>query len=491
MTRPARTTPLPLGALGSGALAVGALLLGACAGTPERTDDAMLAIDVPAAWSTVAPDALGATDDTVWWAGFGDESLPHLVTAALEHNRDLRAAAARLAAAVSNRTIADAAGWPEADASFDPQRSKRLFLGFPFGGGGVPSSTTTTFGLSLNVRWEIDLWGRLRAGKSAAIADLQAAAADHAAARTSLTAQVCKAYFAVVEARQQVRLAEGTVAAFTATAEDVRDRYRRGVRPALDVHLAETNLANAAANVAQRRDVLQRALRQVELLTGRYPDATTATATTMPPSLPRVPASLPGELLQRRPDLVAAERRLAAAGCRVDAAKAALYPRLSLTGSAGTSSEELEDLVDDDFRVWSLGGNLLLPLLRGGALRGEVDRRSALETEALAVYGDAVLQAFTEVESSLASEALLAERREGLSRAADHAGKARDLARDRWQLGLVDFLAVADGQRQSYLADAALITIERQRLDNRIDLFLALGGGFPPPDGPATAGANP
>src|SRR5690606_37763934 len=139
---------------------------------------------------------------------------------------------------------------------------------------------------------------------------------------------------------------------------------------------------------------------------------------------------------RRRPDLQAAERRVAAAGCRVESAQAALYPRLSLTGSAGTQSTDLEDLVDTDFRVWSLGANLLEPLFRGGALRAEVRRQQARRAEAFANYGNAVLTAFAEVENILSSDSQLAERRTRLTEAATHATLARDLARERWQLGL-------------------------------------------------------
>ncbi len=469
--------------------ALTAVVLTGCANAPAPAAVDETGIEVPDQWSGPDAGATSAAPVDSWWSGFGDARLDEAIAAALEHNRDLRAAAARLEAALQDRVATGAASLPEVDASFDPQRSRRVFVGFPFGSGGVPSSTTTTFGISLNVRWELDVWGRVAAAESAALADLQAVAADHAAARTSLVAQVCKSWFAVVEARQQLDLAVATVDAFSRTEEDVRDRHRRGLRPALDVHLAANNAASAEAVVSQRRDALQRTLRALDILAGRYPLGDTATPQSLPASLPPVPACLPGNLLQRRPDLVAAERRLAASGCRVDSARAALYPRLSLTASGGTTSEELEDLVDQDFRVWSLGANLLQPIFRGGALRADVARREALRAESLATYGGTVLRAFAEVESALASETHLGERRAALARAAEHASQSRDLARERWQLGLADFLAVADGQRQAYLATSALIALDRQRLDNRIDLFLALGGGFAPV--PEATGPNP
>lgn len=457
-----------------------ALGLAACATQPPPRSALDPGVALPNAFASAAT-AAAATDAPLadgWWRAFGDPALDRVIVQALEHNRDLQAAAARLEAAASARAIAGSGALPQLDLGLDGNRARRVFVGFPFGSGGVPSSTSTTLSLALNMRWELDVWGRIKAGEQAAIADLQATAADAAAARLSLTGQVCKAWFAAVEAGQQLRLAEATALTFRQTAEDVRDRFRRGVRPAVDVHVALTNLSNAEASIALRREQFDESRRRLELLAGRYPAARIATAAALPDRMPAVPLGLPAALLQRRPDLVAAERRLAASGCRVDAARAALYPRLSLTAGGGTTSEELEDLVDTDFRVWSLGANLLQPLFHGGALRADVAQNRARLAESLARYGGALLLAFSEVEDALATEARLAERSRSLTAAAMHAGRAHELARDRWQRGIADFLLVADGQRQSFQSESARLAVERQRLDNRVDLILALGGGF-------------
>lgn len=456
------------------------MLLVACAGDPPPRIDDELQLAVPDNWSTANEDTNESTQAmrVDWWREFGDERLDELIAVGLANNPNLQASIARFEAASAAQTIAGAPLLPEVDATFNADRARRLFLGFPFGSGGVPSTTVTTYGLSLGVRWELDVWGRLRSADSAALADQQAAVHDLQAAQLSLAGQICRAWFAAIEARQQLDLAEATAAAFEETLNDVRDRFRRGVRPALEVHQAATNLANANANTALRREALQRALRQIDTLVGRYPDGRVQIAERLPQELPEVPAGLPSQLLQRRPDLRAAERRVAAAGCRVDAAEAALYPQFALTASGGTQSLDLEDLVDSDFRVWSIGGNLLQPLFRGGALRAEVRRQQAVRAEAFANYGNAVLSAFGEVENILVTDAELKNRGTALADAASHATEARDLARERWQLGLTDFLTVADGQRQAFQAQSSRLTVARQRIDNRIDLLLALGGGF-------------
>lgn len=474
------------------ALLLALLALPSCAGAPPPRIDDDLNIDVPDAWTTAQRVAKTPAKTTTeagqantkptisidWWREFGDQRLDDLIATGLQYNPNLQASLARFQAAAASHAIAGGPLLPEVDAGLQADRARRLFLGFPFGGGGVPSSTFTQYGLSLSVRWEADVWGRLRAADSAALADQQAAMDDIHAAQLSLAGQICRAWFAAVEAGQQLALAEATATAFDKTLADVRDRFRRGVRPALEVHQAATNVANARASAAQRRENHQRSLRQIDLLVGRYPDARTTTAQQLPTELPIVPAGLPSELLQRRPDLLAAERRVAAAGCRVSSAQAALYPRFSLTAGGGTQSLDLEDLVDTDFRVWSVGLNLLEPLFRGGALRAEVRRQQARRAEVFANYGSAVLTAFGEVEDILATDVQLTERRKRLSEAALHAAQARDLARERWQLGLTDFLTVADGQRQAFQTESARITVLRQRIDNRLDLLLALGGGF-------------
>lgn len=481
------------------------LLLAACAGTAPAPVAVELPAPLPAAFgngsTTTAPDAPAAVSAAAadgrlrddWWRAFGDAQLDACVELALQHNQDLRAAAARVLAMAAQATIAGAPRLPAVDAGVDAARSRRLFLGFPFGGGGVPSSTTTTYGLALDVSWELDLWGRLRSGEAAALADAAAAAADLAGAQQSLIAQTCKAYFAVVEARQQVALTEATIASFAATDDDVRDRFRRGVRPALDAMQAATSLASARTNRAQQQLRLDTARRQLEVLLGSYPNAMVASATELSTALPTVPAGLPAELLGRRPDLAAAERRLAAAGCRIDAARAALYPRLALTASGGTTSTELGDLVDDAFRVWSLGGNLLTPLFRGGALRAEVARNEAEFAAASAQFGAALLRALAEVEGALAAGDLLGEQQRAAAVATTSAASARDLARERYQIGLTDFLAVQDSQQRAFAAAAAHLAVQRQRLDNRVDLILALGGGFAAPAPttvPAAAGGR-
>src|SRR5690606_3779839 len=195
-----------------------ALLLTACAGEPPPRIPDDLGIDVPDTWSSDnAATTAAQTLRSDWWREFGDERLDTLIATGLANNPNMRAVMARLEAAAASHEIAGGPLLPEFDASLQNDRARRLFIGFPFGGGGVPSSTFTTYGLSLGVRWEVDVWGRLRAADSAALADQQAAVHDIHAAQMSLAAQVCRAWFAAIEAKQQLELAEATASAFEKT----------------------------------------------------------------------------------------------------------------------------------------------------------------------------------------------------------------------------------------------------------------------------------
>jgi NodT family efflux transporter outer membrane factor (OMF) lipoprotein len=454
--------------------------IAACVGAPARQQPE-IGVTPPQAWT--APEQAAGDVEIDWWTTFDDPSLVELVDIAVDQNRDLQVAVARLDQARAQARIAGADLKPTVDFSAQGTRQKQNFVGLPIPGaeGDVLSTTFTQTGASIVVGWEVDLWGRIRAGARAAVADAEASAADLRGARLSIAGQTAKTWFALAEAQQQLELAMSSAESFQGVADQVRSRYEKGVRPAVELRLALSNVAAAEAEVELRRTQFDTTLRQLEVLLGRYPAASlieTYAVRELPPTPPPVPAGLPAELVARRPDLVSAERRLAAADQRWVAARRALYPRLSLTASGGTSSAELEDLLDGDFSVWSLAANLAQPIFQGGRLRAGVELADAVADEALARYADSVLTAFAEVESALAAEQYLADREGHLAEAARQLVAAERLAQDRYRLGVGDYLAVLESQTRAFVAQSKLITLRRARLTNRIDLHLALGGGF-------------
>ncbi len=452
------------------------LLSAACGSAPKRTAPDV-DITVPEAYGT---EADGSSLGAEWWSAFGSETLDSLIVLALERNHDLKEAAARLDAAAAEARIAGAATLPTLDLSADAARSRRNFIGFPVSGGSgkVASSTSTTYGVSLGSSWELDLWGRVRSAKSAAAADYEAALADLAGARLSLAAQTAKAYFALVEARMQVDLARETVDSYRRSTAGVRDRFERGIRSSLDLRLSLAALAGSEALYELRREQHDRAMRQLEILLGRYPGGSAGFAGALPDPPAPPPAGLPADLVGRRPDVIAAERRLAASDARVRQAKAALFPSIRLTGSGGRSSQELGDLLDGDFTVWSIAAGVLQPIFRGGELRARVDLAGAGSRRALASYANTLLRAYGEVESALAAEGFLAAREEALTRASEQSAAARALAEQRYRSGLEDFVTLLEAQRRALAAESERIGIARLRLENRVDLCVALGGGF-------------
>lgn len=469
----------------SPALIVLAALMAGCASAPDRRPPAS-DVEFPAAWGTT--NSNGALNDEAWWESFGPPELAALVDEALAGNRELSAAAARLEAATANARIAGADLYPTLSAGFDASRSQRNFIGFPIPGSSSSVLTTrsTSYGLNLATSWELDLWGRIRAGKSAALAEIEAVDADLRALRHSIAAQTVKTWLELVATEQQLQLARATVDSLKQSVTQIERRYRNGLVDSLDLRLARTDLESGRASVSRHAADRERVIRRLEVLVGRYPSGELRGNDTFPPLPASVPAGLPSELLSRRPDLVAAERRLAVRSAQVRAARAALFPRISLTASGGTSTEELNDLFDSDFSVWTLAGNLTQPLFQGGRLVAGIDLSTAREREAVAGYGRAVLTAFSEVETALAIERDLAEQEAHLNAAAAEAEASLEQATARYGSGLANVLTVLTAQRNRLNADGALISIRQQRRVNRVDLHLALGGGFDSPSAPVS-----
>jgi NodT family efflux transporter outer membrane factor (OMF) lipoprotein len=436
---------------------------------------------VPNAWTAGSTPSDSQSIKINWWRDFQDTQLDSLITNALKYNYNLKAAAQRVQAARAQATIVGAPLFPQVSLGLNGAKRHQNFIGFPIpgsGGGGVLSTTATTYGVSTNLNWEIDLWGRLRNDKAAALADYQGAQADHLGARLSLSGQTTKAWFAAIEARRQLDLAQSTRDNFQVVNDQIQTRYESGLRPPLDLRLSLSNVATAEAVVAQRRQQYDGSVRQLEILLGRYPAAELAIAQDLLPMPAPIPAGLPADLIARRPDLMIAERQVAAANARVKVAKRARYPSISLTSSGGTSSANLSNLLSGDFIVWSFAGNLLQPLFQGGRLRAGIKLAEANQEQALAGFAEQALRAYGEVESALMAETYLRDRENALREASEQAVAARELAENRYTRGVSDVITLLGSQRRAFEAEGQYLTVRRQRLDARVDLYLALGGGF-------------
>ncbi|MDP0495943.1 MAG: efflux transporter outer membrane subunit [Verrucomicrobiota bacterium JB024] len=467
----------------------GALILAGCSTPPPSEVDKMPA-PMASTWTAEheglgTPEAVpGAAGERLfadgWLADIDDPALTALVEEAIAKNYDLQATAARLQIAEANAAIAGAVQWPQLNAAFGGARQKGNFSSSGLGGTGLGGSSyyANNYQAGLDLSWEIDVWGRVRDGASAALADAQAAAATYQGARLSLAAQTAKAWFNAIEAQLQVELAQETFKSFTDTAEVIQRRYERGVSPALDLRLARAQAASAGANLEYRLQARDIAVRQLEVLLGRYPANELKLAAILPVINKPVPVGLPSELLERRPDLVVAERNLAASGKRVSEARKAMLPAISLTGSYGYSSSQLGELLTGNFSVWSLAGNAVQPIFQGRKISANIERTKAIAVQRLAEYGQTALDAFAEVENALQSEAYLVRRVESLQTAATENTGAENSAWSRYQRGLTDIITVLESQRRAFTSKSDLLATRNQRLQNRINLYLALGGDF-------------
>lgn len=446
-------------------------ILAGCASTTGSDIDSNVG-DLPDAWTA---EAAASEIEPEWWLRFKDERLTTLIDEAQHLNTGIAQAEAREQQARAQAEIAGADRLPQLSGAFDASRQKQPL---PGGSGAEGGAITETYGASLNISWEIDLWGRLGAQSEAAREEYLASADTLRSVRQSIAGQTAKAYFAVIEAREQVAFSEETVTALTETARQVGNRADAGAISPADKQLAITNLETARGGLQQRLDAEQRISRELETILRDYPAGEIPAPDALPPIPASPPAGLPAELLLRRPDISAAERNLRATGLRTEAARKAFLPAITLTGSAGSQSNELENLLDGGFSLWSIAGQIVQPIFQGGRLSASLDLAEARQQEAAEAYAEIVLQALREVENALAADRYLADRETSLRVAAEAAENAQSIAFNRYAQGLTPFITVLESQQRALDTRSAWIAARRARLDNRVDLHLALGGGF-------------
>ena len=442
--------------------------LSACAlePAPKPADyraEALGGVKPPDQWTTA-----GATAGPVagsWLATFGDPQLDALVTEAMANNLDLKVAAARVQVASEYVKLADSTLWPQVNL-------------LARGGGEMGGDASGLNGVGLYANWELDLWGRVRSARAATEATYGSAVADAEYARQSVAALVAKAYFLAVEASLQLRLAEDTVATSQQLVTFAEQRQRIGKGDGYDSAIARGNLETLRDTVETLTLSRGQALRALEVLVGRYPAADVEVATQLAQPPGPVPAGLPSELLERRPDVVAADRRVAAAFYGVQEAKAARLPSISLTASVSDISSDLFVLKNRDNPMWSAGASLLQPVFNAGALQTQVRIRTAEQKQSIAEYGQIGARAFAEVEDALSAEFAANRRQAVLARAVAENQIALEFTQQRFKVGSGDMRAVSQQQLALFGTHSALLRVQSERLVQRVNLYLALGGGF-------------
>ncbi len=383
-------------------------------------------------------------------------------------NFNLKAAAARVKAAHAQVRISGAHGKLNLSSSLEASRQHRE----------NPTATTSRFNAGLNASWEADLWGRLSHRSLALSESTLAQKSDLDNARLSLAAQMARNWFQGIEASLQLDLTSTKVASFNHTLGIISERYHRGIGDALEVRLARENLASAKVGLHRQSRLRDSFIRSLETLAGAHPSANMMLPSLLPRLSTPVPAGIPAELINRRPDLISAHHRLRSSiETDLEAGKN-LLPNLSFSANGGNISEDFRSLLNWEDLFWTLAANIGQPLFQGGRLKAEQTLARAGYEEALAHYTQAVLTAFQEVETALAAVPLLQQQWHAQKKATEESQASAALALERYRAGLTGITTLLDAQRRTFNAQSALLNVSLLKLLNRIDLNLALGGDF-------------
>jgi len=456
-------------------LVLALLSLSGCVVMPELRS---LKPDLPAAWPGAVEPAQALAPD--WWRAYGDPTLDALIQEAQAHNADLKLAAARIEEARANLGLAEAVRAFQLKGVADASRTRMSQEGaMPAPGSAVNNS----FGLQVQASYEADLWGRYRQASSAARATLLASEYARDVVRVSLASTVAQAYFALRALDAQKSLVQETRANRQAAVDLQQLRLDAGLSSELELRQAQAEMESLAASQARLDQAVAQQELALAMLVGRSPRALLDAlprgkgldALTLPPA---VPAGLPSDLLQRRPDLRQAEQTLRATQARILETKAALYPDLTLTAYLGSESKALSDLFSGPAAVWGIAAGIAHSLINGGRTQATLDARDAVQTQALVSYEEALRQAFREVLDALIAHRQSRELAEAEGRRAEALAGAAQVADLRYRNGLENHLAVLDAQRNLLQAELNRIDARLAQLNASAALAKALGGGW-------------
>jgi outer membrane protein, multidrug efflux system len=426
-------------------------------------------------WKTAEPAA--DLPRGTWWQIFDQPELNRLETVASAENQDLAAAAARLERSRAELGIARSDFYPQLSATPEATR-QRTSAHAPLLPANGTAHTYDTFIAPVGLSWELDLWGRVRRQVQSARASFVASADDLESARLALQAEVASDYFSLRELDEERRVVADTIDTFRHSLELTQNRRKGGIVSDLDVSQAETQLRSTEAELPAIDLQRARLLHALAALCGQPAMSFQLVTGPLTNAIPDVPAGVPSQLLERRPDIAAAERRMAAANAEIGVATSAFYPQVFLSGLAGFQSVGVDTLFDWPSRVWSLGPSVTLPLFTGGRNRSQLAAARASFDETVANYRQTVLNAFQEVEDGLAAQHLLATQLESQSAALAAARHTLEIANNRYKAGVVTYLEVATAQSAALQNERLFVQLEGQRLNAEVGLIKAVGGGW-------------
>lgn len=444
-----------------------AFMVTSCGLMPEKgnTQQAVEgAIATPASWATKT-EVEGVS--TQWLESFNDQVLLELIKEGKENNIDLKVTATNMERSWLLAKQAGAPLKPTLDLSVGDTQSDFIEDG----------SSSGQFNVGLSSSWELDVWGRIRASVDVAVATAESTVADYTFAQYSLSANIAKTYFQIIEAKLQADIARKNISLLTETMRITQVKYDNGVSSGKDVALNRANLASAQEQLYKIEGGLRNLLRSLEVFLGRYPNATLEISYVLP-KLPSPPADIPSQILERRPDLISAERKIVSAFSATTQAKAARLPKFGLTSQIGGSSTALSEILNPANVIWQLAANIVMPLFDGGRRRIDVEIANVLQKQSIKNYATTALNAFSEVENNLDQGLVLANRKIALNEAFEQSTKAYNLAEISYKAGEIDLLDTLQLQQQAISAESNLLFVKRAQLEQRINLYLALGGSW-------------
>lgn len=435
-------------------------------------------VDTPTDWRWKEAKPRDAEAKGPWWELFHDADLSRLETEALAQNQNLKAAFARLDQVRAKARLSQGDFFPTltgAPAWNRYRTSPNTATGVPFP---IPSITANDFKVPLDLSYEIDLWGKVRRGFESARYEALASASDYQNILFSVQADVATHYYQLRSIDHEVQILTETIKLREETARIFQERYKTGYSSELDAAQSQTELATAKAELADAKRRRAESQNSLAILCGKPSSSFEVAPQLVSMSPPEVSPGIPSDLLERRPDVAEAERRLAARNADIGVAIAAFFPSVTLTASGGYESAQLKDLFDWESHVWSFGPSISIPIFSGGRNDANLQATRAAYEAAVADYRQQVLVAFQDVDNALAGLRFLNEQAQAQDEALQSARKSADLSIARYKNGVVDYLNVIDAERTRLANELSKVQIDTQRVITTIKLIKAIGGGW-------------
>lgn len=441
-------------------------LLGACASSPQRQAELQIQdhFDIPAQWHNKDQPTENIQGQLLTL--FQDPQLKSIVERAIQNNLDIKLAEKQFEEAKLHADISSSSLFPSISAQLATNRSKDS-----------TGNISRSYNTSLDVAWEVDLWGKIRDRQTSSKSTAIASAYELERIKYSISAQTMQAWFHLISANELLKTEQDRLSNLTLIEESIKQRYLAGLGALNDLDSAKRNASQAHSSVLLNQDATLRAQRQIKILLGEYPHALPIDLPSLPRLIAHLPSGVPANIIANRPDLQAAWHHLNAADANTQASYKSMFPSINLTQSLGKQSQDFSRLMDSP-SIWGLANTLSMPLFNAGSLRKNYQASQIKTEQAQINYLSTVLKAYQEVENALALESNLAEREKALDQAYFYAQRSYKHAKEQYLSGSSTILDLLNTQLAVYDAKNELTTIRNERLQNRITLGLALGYGI-------------